>query len=264
MTAARDSRRPLTESLTAGRPPDCAVCGDARVISAAAPRFAADFGKALPCPACVTGAERARMTAARHRSGMWHAMFDDYTLDRLDAVYTQEPRTAVNEYIERWLHGQGGAVGHMLVLTGDRGTGKTHGAVAAAHEWLAAGRTVHVSETASLLAAVRATYDRRRAPNGDDSPSEEDVIGPALRADLTVLDDFGTEKASEWTEEKLYRLINDRWAGLRPTIVTTNITPATAPADSRVWSRLLGDRFATVITTGGPDRRRHTAGQRSR
>jgi DNA replication protein DnaC len=41
-------------------------------------------------------------------------------------------------------------------------------------------------------------------------------------ADCLVLDDFGMQKGSEWVDERLYGLINDRYNAGKPIIVTTN------------------------------------------
>lgn len=41
-------------------------------------------------------------------------------------------------------------------------------------------------------------------------------------ADWLILDDFGTEKSTEWVFERLYLLVNHRYSYCKPTIVTSN------------------------------------------
>lgn len=65
-----------------------------------------------------------------------------------------------------------------------------------------------------LLDAIRRSYEY------DDEP---DPLRPLRRAPLLILDDLGREKATDWVLERLYVLIDGRYADQRPTIVTTNV-----------------------------------------
>ncbi|CCA55383.1 putative DNA replication protein, partial [Streptomyces venezuelae ATCC 10712] len=88
---------------------------------------------------------------------------------------------------------------------------------------------------------------------------------------LLLLDDLGSAKATEWTEEVTYRLVNERYNACRPTIYTSNL-PARAVLDEqgrplgpdlttalgeRIVSRLSED--TTVVAMTGTDRRRRGA-----
>lgn len=163
---------------------------------------------------------------------------------QIDQRYGPEPKRGAMA----WAAG-----GHQqkpfLVLCGGVGTGKSAAAVAALRDLMGAGMSGRYVETVALLAELRACY-------GEDAhTSVEAVLLPYLRVGALLLDDLGAEKASEWTEEQLTTLVNQRLVNRGLTIITTNHQPHTAPP-TRLWSRVFGDRHTAIVLTGGPDRRR--------
>jgi DNA replication protein DnaC len=146
----------------------------------------------------------------------------------------------------------------FLVLTGPTGTGKTHQAYGALRRIAEAGP--HRYE---LIATTAPDMYGRLRPNGSDKGMEHELKRLAT-VPLLLLDDLGTEKLSEWTEEATYRLLNERYNACLPLIVTTNL-PAGSDNGPSLSSR-LGERIAsrlaqttTVVTLTGPDRRRAAA-----
>lgn len=149
-----------------------------------------------------------------------------------------------------------------LLITGTTGTGKTHQAYGALRRIAEAGPDryeVIAITTADLYGALR--------PTGS-SGSTEHELRRFARVPLLLLDDLGSAKATEWTEEVTYRLINERYNQCRPTIFTSNL-PARAPIDGhgrpagpdlasalgeRIVSRLA--EMTTVVPMTGTDRRR--------
>jgi DNA replication protein DnaC len=88
------------------------------------------------------------------------------------------------------------------------------------------------------------------------SAEDEDPLASAVRPSLLVLDDLGSEKSSEWVQERLYVLINRRYEDLKATIVTTNHDDPTvlrAGLGGRATSRLF--EAITVIGVLGADQR---------
>lgn len=130
-----------------------------------------------------------------------------------------------------------------LVLTGPVGTGKTYAALAVVRPLVELGRTLAFWPVVRLLDALRPSHETL------------DVYPEAVSADLLVLDDLAAERATEWTAERLYSIVNDRWLDERPTIVTTNLAPPelVAAVGERLSSRLLGG--ATIARLSGHDRR---------
>jgi DNA replication protein DnaC len=52
--------------------------------------------------------------------------------------------------------------------------------------------------------------------------SEAEIIDSLRRTDLLVLDDLGAERTSEYTVDRIYTIINSRYADDRATVITTN------------------------------------------
>ncbi|MFE5090629.1 ATP-binding protein [Streptomyces sp. NPDC056638] len=142
-----------------------------------------------------------------------------------------------------------------LLLTGTTGTGKTYQAYGALRRIAAAG-----PRTYEILATTAADMYGLLRPNGSARGTEAE-LGRLCRIPLLVLDDLGSAKASEWTEEITYRLINERYNACRPTLYTSNL-PAKS-GDGRDLTAALGERIVSrlsedtrVVAMTGTDRRR--------
>lgn len=138
--------------------------------------------------------------------------------------------------------------GPSLLLLGPTGTGKTFEAYGAL-------RALGESGVACSWMATTAAdmYARLRPRHRVDSEEEFERY---LKTRVLMIDDLGAAKASEFTEEVNYRLINHRYENEMPTLITSNVTPRSlAPAlGERVASRLT--EMATRVVLKGDDRRR--------
>lgn len=144
----------------------------------------------------------------------------------------------------------------FLVLTGPVGTGKTHQAYGALRRIAAAGPARF-----EMLATTAPDMYGLLRPGGSEKGTEHE-LRRLCRIPLLLLDDLGTEKLSEWTEEATYRLLNERYNACLPLIITTNL-PIRSGAGSDLVTR-LGERLAsrlrqaaTVVHLDGPDHRRN-------
>jgi DNA replication protein DnaC len=154
-----------------------------------------------------------------------------------------------------------------LYLTGQVGTGKTHTAWAAVAAWCeTTGTTPHhggehdfpyegqrygpsviFTRMTDLLDDLRpGDYARQR-------------VRDCQNARLLVLDDLGAEKASEWTQERLYSIVDDRYANCQALIVTSNLPPGklSDQTGERTASRLA--EMCVVVPITGTDRRKPAA-----
>ncbi len=201
------------------------------------------FGKAYPCPECARRpgaldapervAERMRIPA-KFREARISTWLPD----------NGRPRLAAQTYVVRWPPEK-----PLLLLSGTKGVGKTH---------LACGILCEVFErhgqrgqfwpVVDLLDRYRATYDEDRA-----TETVETVDAQLRQLAVLVLDDFGTHKSTEWAEERLFRLVDERYRDLRPLVVTTNAGLLELP--DRVKSRLADGSCSTLVQVSGPDRR---------
>lgn len=166
--------------------------------------------------------------------------YDDPTLDKLRA--SGVPVDVVGD-LTAWA----AEPTRNLVILGPVGTGKTYAAWAALRQPYLDGRAVKGIGVVDLLDGLRPS-------------TEDDSTTTRLRGiDLLFLDDFGAERPSEWTAERIYALINHRWEHNRPVVVTSNLDPAglREALGPRSYSRLVDG--AVVIRLAGVDRRRPRA-----
>ena len=154
------------------------------------------------------------------------------------------PRVRCMSYVSEWPPSK-----PHLLLTGNKGTGKTTLSIAilkAAYEkHRIAGQFWPVTD---LLARLRATADPDRAVE-----SEGEVLDQMVRVPLLVLDDWGAHKATDFAEDRLFTIIDQRYRDMRPTVVTTNTD--LVDLDSRVKSRLADSAVAQIVQFTGKDMR---------
>ncbi|HEY6115288.1 MAG TPA: ATP-binding protein [Candidatus Dormibacteraeota bacterium] len=145
----------------------------------------------------------------------------------------------------------------FLVLTGAIGTGKTHQAYGALRRIAEAGprRFEMIATTAPDL------YGLLR-PGGSEKGSEHE-LKRLCRIPLLLLDDLGTEKLSEFTEETTTRIVNYRYNESLPLLITTNLPARAGTEPGQDLVTRLGDRLAsrlaqtaTIVRLDGPDLRR--------
>lgn len=138
--------------------------------------------------------------------------------------------------------------GPSVLLLGGTGTGKTHQAFGALRAISESG--VACRWTFSTAADI---YAKLRPRHRVDSEAEFDRFATAP---LLVIDDLGAAKATEWTEEVNYRLINHRYSHGLSTLITSNVPPKDlgAAVGERVASRLI--EMCERVVLKGNDRRR--------
>lgn len=190
--------------------------------------------------------------------GCWYQAMDD----AIAAIMPPRFREVIDlpEAIATWA--ALGKKAQGLYLAGQVGTGKTHAAWGALAAWCRAAAVKPRTDVS------RGTYDTRIAPNviftrmtdllDDLRPGDESRqrIRDCQAAELLVIDDLGAEKPSEWTQERFYSVIDERYTRQRPLIVTSNLPPSklAAQVGERSASRLA--EMCEIVAMTGPDRRR--------
>lgn len=130
-----------------------------------------------------------------------------------------------------------------LLICGGVGVGKTHLAVAILGAAFKKGMSAALVYIPDLLADLR----------------DQSIRGLAEKVRsrrFLVLDDLGAEKASEWTEQELVRLINYRYEHMLPTVITTNLSSEelVSKLGARGADRL--NEMCTPVVVGGRSRRK--------
>ena len=136
-----------------------------------------------------------------------------------------------------------------LLLQGGFGSGKTHLAAAIANSVVDMGVPTLFLTVPDLLDTLRFSYD------SEDTTFEE-RFEEVRNAPLLVLDDFGTQNATAWAQEKLFQIVNYRYINKLPLVVTTNLE--LDEIEARIRSRLADPELVSAVRISAPDFRRPT------
>ena len=136
-----------------------------------------------------------------------------------------------------------------LLLQGGFGCGKTHLAAAIANHVVGMGVPTLFLTVPDLLDTLRFSYD------SEDTPFEQ-RFEEIRNAPLLVLDDFGTQNATAWAQEKLFQIVNYRYINKLPLVVTTNLD--LDEIEARIRSRLADPELVSAVRIAAPDYRRPT------
>lgn len=124
--------------------------------------------------------------------------------------------------------------GAGLLFIGNSGTGKTHLAAAICKGVVKQGYSAVFTSTLEFMQVVKETYSKHI------ETSEREAIQQFASPDLLVLDEVGVQHGSKAERMLMTELINQRYAGMKPTILLTNldINELGLLLDFRVISRL--------------------------
>lgn len=131
-----------------------------------------------------------------------------------------------------------------LVLSGKYGCGKTHLAAAIGNYRAAKGSPPLFVVVPDLLDHLRSTF----SPNS--TVTYDEVFEEVRSTALLILDDLGTQSASPWAREKLYQIINHRYAAELPTVITT--AASQDELDPRLRTRMLDTRLCDYVVIDAP------------
>lgn len=144
--------------------------------------------------------------------------------------------------------------GKNVFISGAVGSGKTHLACAVARELLAKNlvRSVQFARCVSLFDEIKRSFN-----------AGTDALLPYRTCGVLVLDDLGKQASTPWSLERLFDLVDDRYARCLPTITTSNYNPRDLivhlacsrdmTVSQAIVSRLLSD--CVHITTKHEDNR---------
>ncbi len=165
----------------------------------------------------------------RGQFGLWPQQADS-----LERAYNQARQYAASQ--KGW-----------LVLQGGPGCGKTHLAAAIANFAVSLGVPTLFITTPDLLDSLRFAYNSTET-------SFEQRFDDIRKAKLLIMDDFGTQNATDWAQEKLFQIINYRYTNHLPTVITTNLLGQ--EIEERITSRLNDPELVTRAKIEAPDFRR--------
>lgn len=143
---------------------------------------------------------------------------------------------AVKEYVERIDEMQ--TIGKGIYMYSEtKGTGKTLTTCAMLNELLEKGKQVKFADAPTILAEIKRTYENTS------EYTENKLLDALVTAEILAIDDFGTEKVTDWVNDKFYQIINQRYVNKKVTIYTSNCELEKLNYDTRIISRITETCF---------------------
>lgn len=166
---------------------------------------------------------------------------------RFDVADDNKDIRMAKKYVENWSKAKADNLG--LLLWGDVGTGKSFIAACIANALLENGIPVLMTNFSKILNQMGAMYSEERY----------EYIASFSNYSLLIIDDLGIERNTEYAQEQVYAVIDERYKSGLPVIITTNllINEIRNPADvahARIYSRVL--EMCTPVHIGGSDKRK--------
>lgn len=250
-----ESLKDILAAFRAEKPSNCGVCGsEVEVISSPITSKAITY-----CPTCSEREEMERKSLQKEALRKQLAERMEFYL-RKRGVPRRFLKARITDFPAPWQKLKENAEG--LFLTGSRGLGKTHLAVALMREMIFTTQPVYREgdykidlqrmplfvSVPELLLEIRDTF------NGS-GVSEKAVIDKYSWVDVLVLDDLGAEKTSDWVLQTLYTIMDRRYREELRTIITSNlnIEEIEEKLDDRIASRVIS--MCRVCILRGRDRR---------
>jgi DNA replication protein DnaC len=233
--------------------PNCPHCAGIGYVRYEVPMGDPRFGRLEPCicrSADIVEGARTRLFELSRLNQLSHLTFDNFDVRGNKNTKIMTPQDVhslqkAKEQAENFARVPKG----WLLFEGGYGSGKTHLAAAIANYTVSMG-------IPTLFITVPDLLDTLRFAFSDPETTFEARFEEVRNAALLVLDDFGTQNATGWAQEKLFQIINYRYINKLPTVITTNLM--LDEIESRIRSRLQDEEFVSHIHIIVPDYRRPT------
>lgn len=230
--------------------PNCPICGGIGYLRQDLPITHPDFGKIVPC-SCradeITQSARSRLFGMSSLDALKALRFDNFERRGrvgLGQLQSDSLENAFNQAFHFAQNRQG-----WLLLMGKYGCGKTHLAAAIANQGIEDGVETLFLTVPDLLDWLRSAY-------ANNEMSFEERFEEIREMPLLILDDFGTQNATEWAQEKIFQILNHRYVNQLPTVITSN--NLLRDFEGRIRSRLQDPNLVTHVRILSPDYRNPT------
>jgi DNA replication protein DnaC len=122
-----------------------------------------------------------------------------------------------------------------LLMVGPVGCGKSHMAIAILREIIRKGYSGLYYNSPDLFRDIRATFSKGSLI------TEDDLLEEVTTIDMLVFDDIGAEMCTDFVLDRFYLIINERYTGCKPVIITTNLTHEELESrlGKRIYSRII-------------------------
>ncbi len=206
-----------------------------------------DFGKLQLCVCrrrSVSEHMRKKLFAFSNLSALSHLTFENFEPRGRVGIPVEQANALERAYTVARRYAQ--SLRGWLLLQGNYGCGKTHLAAAIANF------AVEMN-IPTLFLTVPDLLDNLRFSYNDPESTFEQRFEEVRTVRLLVLDDFGTQNATPWAQEKLFQILNYRYINRLPLVVTTNLS--LAEIEPRIRSRLQDPELVDRVEIRAPDYR---------
>ena len=227
--------------------PNCPICGGVGFVRRDLPIEHPDFGKVEICQcrqSQVSQAVRQRLFRLSNLDALSNLTFETFKsrgrvgLSPLQADTLESAFSHARQFA--------GSLKGWLLMLGSYGCGKTHLAAAIANFAVSMSIPTLFLTVPDLLDWLRFSYESSET-------SFEERFEEIRTIGLLVLDDFGTQNATPWAQEKLFQIFNYRYINRLPLVVTSNQT--LDDIEDRIRSRLKDPELVTTVRILAPDYR---------
>ncbi|MCX8061511.1 MAG: ATP-binding protein [Anaerolineales bacterium] len=228
--------------------PNCPTCHGLGYVRWEVPVGHPQFGRVEICECRASQSRQQvyqRLYAYSQLENLSHLNFENFQPRGRAGLYPQEASSIELAY--RQARTFATTLQGWLFLQGGYGCGKTHLAAAIANMAV----QLHVP---TLFLTVPDLLDSLRSTISDGESSFEEHFNEIRTIRLLILDDFGTQNATPWAQEKLFQIINYRYINRLPTVITTNLR--LDQIEGRIRSRLEDPELVTKVIILAPDYRR--------
>lgn len=138
----------------------------------------------------------------------------------------------IKEYLNNFTEYQEHGIG-LYIYSSTKGSGKTRMAASIANELInSMEKQVKFAVSTSVINEIKSTWDK------NSKYSESKILHLLSTAEILVVDDFGTEKATDWVTTEFYHIINERYINKKITIFTSNESLQSLKYDDRITNRI--------------------------
>ena len=225
----------------------CPICGGVGYLRQDVPLGDPDFGRIVPC-ACMQGILQSQASERLYRFSnlerLQHMTFESFSPHGRVALSPIAQKSLGQAYNLSYSFAQTRT--GWLLLEGSFGCGKTHLAAAIANFSAKHGIPTMFLTAPDLLDWLRASFE-----GADERFSAR--FEEIRQVPLLILDDFGTQNATPWAQEKLFQLLDFRYVNQSPTVITTNLR--LEEIEGRIRSRLADSERVNRVRILAPDYR---------
>ena len=236
-----------TEKRTLGDP-DCPHCQGSGYLREDLPVSHPEFGRIRPC-LCqqknIVNNIRQDLYELSNLHNLGHLNFSNFDPNGQSNTTPEQRKSLENALHMSQTFAQN--LDGWLLLQGDNGCGKTHLSAAIGNFAVDMGVPTLFTTAPDLLEMLRFSFNSTEV-------TYEETLNKIMNASLLIIDDFGTQNATPWAQEKLFQIINYRYINNLPLVITTNLT--LDEIEGRIRSRLQDERLTTHVKILAPDYRR--------